>query len=115
MSYLVVERARFKKMEKRIMAKIDEYIASQKASMETLGTALTGLAGDISTLGEKIAALQAILSEGNMTEAQEAAMKEVTDQLAAVASTATALDAQTPPNAPVEPPPPVEPPAEPTA
>lgn len=106
--FVLVERAKLKKMEKRIMAKINDYIASQKASMETLGTAISGLAGDITTLGDKIAALQATLAEGSMTEAQETAMKEVTDQLAAVAGTAATLDALTPPATPVEPPP-VEP------
>ncbi len=107
--FVLVERAKLKKMERRIMAKIDEYIASQTASMEALGTAIGGLAADIATLSGKVTDLQTVLSEGVMTEAQEAAMKAVTDQLAAVAATASALDAQTPPNAPVEPPPPVEP------
>lgn len=92
------------------MAKLDDYIASQKASLEALGTAVSGLAGDIGTLGDKIAALQATLAEGSMTDAQDAAMKEVTDQLAAVTQSAADLDAKTPPNVPVEPPP-----AEPTA
>lgn len=121
--FVLVERAKLKKMERRLMAKIDEYIASQKASMEALGAAVGGLAGDIATLNAKVSDLQAVLAEGTMTEAQEAALKEVTDQLAAVTATASALDAQTPPNAPVEPPPPAEeppapveePPAEPTA
>lgn len=112
--FVLVERFKLKKMEKRIMAKIDGYISSQKASLEALGSAIGGLAGDITTLGGKIDALQAALAEGTMTEAQEAAMKEVTDQLAAVTAAAADLDAKTPPNVPVEPPP-VEPPAEPTA
>lgn len=108
--FLLVERAKLKKMEKRIMAKLDDYIASQKASIEQLGTAISGLSGDIDTLSAKVAVLQASLAEGIMTPAQEVAMKEVTDQLAVVAGNAAVLDAKTPPNVPVEPPP-VEPPA----
>jgi uncharacterized coiled-coil protein SlyX len=117
MMFVLVERAKLKKMERRIMAKIDEYIASQKASMETLGTAVSGLTGDISTLTDKVSALETLLSQGSLTAEQEAALKDVTDQLGAVAASAMALDAKTPPNTPVEPPPPVvdPPPAEPTA
>lgn len=105
MFILVDSSRRLKRMEKRIMAKIDDYVAQQKASLEALGTAISGLTGDIDVLDGKIAELQAALTEGTLTEAQEAAVKAVTDQLAVVAGNAASLDARTPPATPVEPPP----------
>jgi len=84
-----------------IMSAISTFATAQKAYNDRQAAAIDGLAGDIKTLNDKIAALQE--SAGTVTPEDQALLDEL--QAAAEAATAKieALDAQTPPAVPSQP------------
>ncbi len=102
-------------METRIMSKISEYIAAQTAfnarigtSIDAATTSVQGLSGDIETLNAKITELQN--SVGAVTPEDQALLDEAQTQgealaakVEAAANALAALDALTPPTAPVVP------------
>ena len=98
------------------MSQIDDFITQQTSfntanseAIATMSGAVDGLAGDIANLGAQIAALQG--AAGGLTPEQQAALVTITEtssvvssKLAGLSTALAALDALTPPAAPVEPP-----------
>ena len=82
------------------MSRIEDKVTELTSVISDIGNGVTGLEGDVKTLDDKIAALQAA-STGEMTPEQEAAMNAVIDAAKAVRDRVTALDALTPAAEPV--------------
>lgn len=74
--------------EKKVMAKVEDGLAQVNTQLDTLATGLTGIAGDLASLKAQL---------GQMTPEQETAMNAVIERVTALASQATAIDAETPP------------------
>ena len=86
-----------------IMSAISDYAAGVKESFTKINDGITGLAGDIKGLNDKITALQA--SQGQVTPEDQALLDEIQALAKAAADKITALDGLTPP-VPAEPVPP---------
>lgn len=97
-------------MEKRIMAKLDTFLAAQKAFNETQSAAIDAVSESIKAIGLDIDSLNEKidkLEEGGVTPEQEALMAEIQaagDELSTRVGTlrdaAKALDDRTPPVVP---------------
>lgn len=99
-------------LENNIMSKISDFAAQQKsfndavsAAVDSMQASLTGISGDITTLNDKITALQN--SAGGVTPEDQALIDDLQAQGAVLSNKATALaealaalDALTPPAAP---------------
>ena len=85
----------------RIMSKISEFAVAQKAFNARLETSLTGIAGDVKKLNDKITELQN--SAGTVTPEDQALLDDLQLQGEALATSLEGLDDLTPPTPPVEP------------
>src|SRR4030095_13939298 len=86
------------KLEKKIMAFIDDYIAAQTTYNDRVDTAVTGLQGDVQFLNEQIAVLSQ--NQGGLTPEQVTALTTLQTRGQVVADKLEALDALTPPKPP---------------
>lgn len=77
------------------MSAIADFAAKQSAFNDRMDTAITDLQGDVKSLNDQIAALQA--SNGTITPEDQALLDGITARSAAVADKLDALDALTPP------------------
>ena len=78
---------------------IQAFATATKAFQDRMDTAVTDLQADVQNLEDQIAALQA--SPGQITPEDQAALDGIQARAAAVADKLDALDALTPPKAPV--------------
>lgn len=83
-----------------IMSKISEFADKQNAHNDAIDSAVSGLTGDIKSLNDKIAELQA--SAGTVTPEDQALLDAIEARGQSIADKLAALDAQTE-NAPVPP------------
>jgi uncharacterized protein YaaN involved in tellurite resistance len=95
----IVQRlTRIEAQGEKIMSAISDFAAKQKAFNATIDSAITGITGDVKTLNDKIAALQA--SAGTVTPEDQALLDELEAAGNSLASRVTALDDLTPPTPP---------------
>lgn len=83
----------------RTMGTLQDFITQQTDFNAALDTSLTGIAGDIQSLNDKIAAL--VAAQGTLTPEQQAALDALVAGGAALNAKAEALNALTPPAVPV--------------
>jgi peptidoglycan hydrolase CwlO-like protein len=93
-----VTKSDLEQMGDRIMSKIAEFAAVQKAFNERLSKAVDGLVEDVRALNDKIAELQS--TPGEITAEDQALLDELTTMSAAAVEKLEALDALTPPPVP---------------
>lgn len=82
------------------MSRISEFKAKYDAFVARQDTAIAGVKGDLDTLNAKIEALQA--TQGQLTPEDDALLTEIENAADAATQKLEALDALTPPAAPVE-------------
>ena len=87
------------KTERNIMSKISEFADRQNAFNDRIDAAVTDLQGDIKSLNDTIAALQA--SVGTVTPEDQALLDQIETRAGGIATKLEALDALTPPVVPV--------------
>lgn len=87
------------KTERKIMSKISEFADRQNAFNDRIDAAVTDLQGDIKSLNDTIAALQA--SVGTVTPEDQALLDQIETRADGIATKLEALDALTPPVVPV--------------
>ncbi len=90
-----------KALENKIMSAISDFATKQNAFNDRIDTAIADLQGDVKSLNDQIAALQA--SSGTVTPEDQALLDGITARASAVADKLDALDALTPPVAPPTP------------
>ncbi len=83
------------RLEHKIMSAISDFTAKVQAFFDRQDTAITDLQGDVKTLNDQIAALQA--SNGAITPEDQAALDAITERASAVSDKLDALDQLTPP------------------
>lgn len=86
----------------KIMSVISDFAAKQNAFNDRMDTAITDLQGDVKSLNDQIAALQA--SGGAITPEDQAALDAIQARSEGIATKLEALDALTPPVVPTPPP-----------
>jgi peptidoglycan hydrolase CwlO-like protein len=82
----------------KIMSAISDFAKVQTAFQDRVDAAITDLQGDVKSLNDQIAALQA--TEGTITAEDQALLDGIQSRSANVANKLEALDALTPPVAP---------------
>lgn len=80
------------------MSAISDFAAKQSAFNDQMDAAVTGLTGDVKSLNDQIAALQA--SSGAITPEDQALLDGIQTRSQGIADKLTALDALTPPVVP---------------
>ncbi len=81
--------------KRTIMSAISDFAAKQNAFNDRIDTAVSDLQGDVKSLNDQIAALQA--SGGAITPEDQALLDGITARSSAIADKLDALDALTPP------------------
>ena len=89
---------RLAEMEKNIMSVISEFATAQNAFNDQIDIAITDLQGDVKSLNDQIAALQA--SGGAITPADQALLDGIQARSKTIVDKLQALDALTPPVVP---------------
>lgn len=83
--------------ESRVMAKVEEKVAEAMAVLESMGTSIVGVKGDIEAQTAEIASLKDQLAQaGNLTPEQEAAFDALIQKGKEQAAALSDLDAQNP-------------------
>ena len=85
----------------KIMSAISDFAAKVKAHQDAEDVAIAGLQGDVKSLNDQIAALQA--SQGQITPADQALLDGIDARGQAISDKLAALDALTPPVTPPTP------------
>lgn len=99
---IVLELAVLKRKVNEIMGAIKDFSDKMKLHNDAVDQAVSGIAGDIQELNDKITALQN--SQGAVTTEDQALLDDLEQRGAALATKIAALDALTPPPAPPVPP-----------
>ena len=84
-----------KETERKIMSKISEFADRQNAFNDKMDVAITGVTGDVKTLNDLIAELQA--TQGAITAEDQALLDQIEVRAVAITTKLEALDALTPP------------------
>jgi hypothetical protein len=84
-----------KETERNIMSKISEFAVSQSLFQDRIDVAITDLQGDVQSLDNTIAALQA--TSGSITAEDQALLDNIQARTSTIADKLDALDALTPP------------------
>ncbi len=93
-------KADLEQLNNTIMTTIAEFAANMATYQEKLNVAVRDLTGDISSLAQKIADLQA--SQGQLTPEDQALLDGIEASASEIVAKVEALAAVTPPPAPVE-------------
>lgn len=80
------------------MTVLSDFITAMNGFMDRQDTAIADLQGDVKTLNDQIAALQA--SEGTLTQADQDALNAIQTRAGAIADKLQGLDDLTPPAPP---------------
>ncbi len=94
---LLIEET-IRQTKEQIMSAISDFAAKQNAFNDRMDAAITDLQGDVKTLNDEIAALQA--SPGTITPADQALLDGLQTRASGIADKLDALDALTPPAPP---------------
>lgn len=97
-SHKPVTQSDLNKLERKIMSAISDFAAKQNAFNDRMDAAVAGLQGDVKTLNDQIAALQA--TQGQITPEDQALLDQIEQRGDAIATKLEALDALTPPTPP---------------
>ncbi len=100
-SHWPVTKRDLERLENKIMSAISDFAAKQNAFNDRMDTAIADLQGDVKSLNDQIAALQA--STGGITPEDQAALDALQARASTIADKLDALDALTPPVAPTPP------------